>query len=429
MNGKRGKQNSKKPRTPPARNGVPAAANRRAARNAAPGDTAAIAAANAAASRSGSHTGTAVAATVYKPTPAEIARGLYTPDGKPVVSPQAQTIAQNASAARAAREHKAYGGAAQVKGKRPASPQAAGKRPAPSKKQRGKVPESRRRAKSQGKNNGRSVRPQPAKLSAQTAAERRRQIVERQNFTEEQLEFLRRRSGIKRYYIKKRRISAITLFFTRFITLVIVYVTLFAVSSGLFWLSLYHFDRDKGEDVVYQLGENDTDENYKVATLDYRDRMRGGQLYIDFTELAGYLEFITTGDTGELRFLTKYEGGEEVIFAVGTSSVTINGSMTRMPVPSYYEDGVLYVPLDFIQTYINGISVGTGEEDGRLIVYRKYTLNADDEKVYEDISFTVKPQTPSEHIDENSLPIEIKIATEPNHTGDEATGQTDDQAG
>lgn len=259
----------------------------------------------------------------------------------------------------------------------------------------------------------RKKKSQPGKLRAQTAAQRRREINERRGLTPEQAEFLRRRSEIKRYYIKKRRISAITLFFARFTAFVIVYLVLFVVSSGLFVLSLTAAGPSPGEDVVYQLGESKSDDVYKVETLKYRDWVRDGQLYLNFTEIADYLGFVTTGDMSKLRYLTKYSGGEDVVFAVGSGSVTVNGSMTRMPVPSYYENGSLYVPLDFIKTYIRGIYVGINEENGRLVLYRLYTLNAKDEKVYEDITFTLKPQVPSEHIDENSLPVDIKLATEP----------------
>ncbi len=259
----------------------------------------------------------------------------------------------------------------------------------------------------------RKKKSQPGKLRAQTAAQRRKDINERRGLTPEQAEFLRRRSEIKRYYIKKRRISAITLFFSRFTALVMVYLVLFVVSSGLFVLSLTAAGPSPGEDVVYQLGESKSDDVYKVETLKYRDWVRDGQLYLNFTEIADYLGFVTTGDTSELRYLTRYSGGEDVVFSVGSGSVTVNGSMTRMPVPSYYENGTLYVPLDFIKTYIRGISVGINEENGRLVLYRLYTLNAKDEKVYEDITFTLKPQVPSEHIDENSLPVDIKLATEP----------------
>jgi hypothetical protein len=270
---------------------------------------------------------------------------------------------------------------------------------------------------------------QPGKLRAQTAAQRRRDINERRGITPEQAAFLRRRSEIKRYYIKKRRISAITLFFARFTALVIVYLVLFVVTSGLFVFSLNAAGPSPGEDVTYQLGEKKGDDGYKVETLKYRDRVRDGQLYLNFTEVAEYLGFVTTGDMSELRYLTKYSGGEEVLFAVGTSSVTVNGSMTRMPVPAYYEGGTLYVPLDFIKTYIKGISVGINEENGRLVLYRLYTLNSKGEKIYEDITFTLKPQVPSEHIDENSLPVDIKLATEPKNVKPPESGSVDGLTG
>lgn len=307
---------------------------------------------------------------------------------------------------------------AQPSGKRPPQTQTPGKRP-PQQNKSGKSAQQAKRA-GQSQNTAqdrrRAAKSDPGKLHAQTAAERRRHIAERQGFTPEQMEFLRRRSAIKRYYIKKNRISAITLFFTRFMSLVIIYVILFTVSSGLFWLGLNSYNHSKGEDVEYQIGENKDDADYKLQTLSYRDRVRGGQLYLNFTELAQYFGFITTGDTGELRYLTKYTDGEEVVFKVGTGTVTINGSVTRMPSSSYYEDGTLYVPLDFVQTYINGISASTDEDSGRLIIYREYTENAKGEKIYNDITFTLKPPVPSEHIDENSLPADIKLATEPTKT-------------
>lgn len=253
----------------------------------------------------------------------------------------------------------------------------------------------------------------PGKLSPETAAQRRRDIRARRGVTPEQAEFMRRRREIKKYYVKKRRISAITLFLTRFTLLVIIYVVFFAISSGLFALSLVVTWPEKGEDVVYQLGENKKDTMYKVETLEYGGRVRDGQIYLNFSDIADYLDFVTTGDLTQLRYLTKYTDGEEVVFDVGATSVTVNGNMTRMPAPSYYEGGALYVPLDFIKTYIRGISVGINEDNGRLVLYREYTLSTKNEKVYGDITFTLKQQKPTEHIDENGLPADIKLATEP----------------
>ena len=224
---------------------------------------------------------------------------------------------------------------------------------------------------------------------------------------------MHRRREIKKYYVKKRRISAITMFLTRFTLLVIIYVVFFAISSGLFALSLVVTWPEKGEDVVYQLGENKKDTLYKVETLEYGGRVRDGQIYLNFSDIADYLDFVTTGDLTQLRYLTKYTDGEEVVFDVGATSVTVNGNMTRMPAPSYYEGGALYVPLDFIKTYIRGISVGINEDNGRLVLYREYTLSTKNEKVYGDITFTLKQQKPTEHIDENGLPADIKLATEP----------------
>ena len=261
-------------------------------------------------------------------------------------------------------------------------------------------------------------------LHIQNTAERRKNITQRRGKTPEQLEYIRRRSGIQRFYIKQRRISAIMLFFTRLLTLVVVYVLIFAVSSGLFVLGLRAPNRKAGEDVVYQLGDNKKDAIYKVETLPYRSRVRSGQLYLNFSELADYFGFVTTGDVNTLRFLTKYKGGEEVIFEVGTGSVTVNGSMMRMYVPSYSEGDALYVPLDFIKTYIKGISVGINEKNGRLVLYREYTLDTKGEKVFDDITFTLKPQNPTEHIDENTLPADIKIATEPGKKPESGTPDT-----
>jgi len=291
----------------------------------------------------------------------------------------------------------------------PVSPVPTGSRAAPPKAQARVAVSAKKKAAGRKAGAKKAAR----KLRPETAAQRRKDINSRRGVTPEQLEFMRRRREIKRYYVKKRRISAITLLLTRFTALVIIYVVLFALSSGLFALSLVVARPPHGEDVVYQLGENKYDTTYKVETLKYGERIKDGQVYLNFTEIAEYLDFITIGDLSRLRYLTNYSGGEEVVFEVGTTAVTVNGNMTRMPAPSYYESGALYVPLDFVETYIRGISVGVNEKNGRLVLYREYTLNTKNEKIYSDITFTLKPQTPIEHIDENTLPVDIKLATEP----------------
>ncbi len=267
----------------------------------------------------------------------------------------------------------------------PVSPVPTGSRAAPPKAQARVAVSAKKKAAGRKAGAKKAAR----KLRPETAAQRRKDINSRRGVTPEQLEFMRRRREIKRYYVKKRRISAITLLLTRFTALVIIYVVLFALSSGLFALSLVVARPPHGEDVVYQLGENKYDTTYKVETLKY---------------------------------------GEEVVFEVGTTAVTVNGNMTRMPAPSYYESGALYVPLDFVETYIRGISVGVNEKNGRLVLYREYTLNTKNEKIYSDITFTLKPQTPIEHIDENTLPVDIKLATEPSRRPQQPdTGSAQDE--
>lgn len=200
---------------------------------------------------------------------------------------------------------------------------------------------------------------------------------------------------------------------------------MFVLTSGLFVLSLVSSGPPRGEDVKYQLGENKNDIVYKTDTLEYGDRVRDGQVYLNFTEIAEYLDFITSGEPSRLRYLTKYTDGEEIVFDVGTTSVTVNGNMIRMPAASYYKGGVLYVPLDFIKTYVRGISVGTNEKNGTIVLYRLYTLSPKNEKIYEDITFSLKTQLPTEHIDENSLPADIKLATEPSRLPQPPEGNWD----
>ena len=90
---------------------------------------------------------------------------------------------------------------------------------------------------------------------------------------------------------------------------------------------------------------------YKMGTF-YDDET----IYVNFTRLLDYCGFYESGDRKELRYILPSDGS---YFSVqdGSTQVDMNGNVIHMDAPAIVSGGQLYLPLKFIDDYIEGISI------------------------------------------------------------------------
>ncbi len=100
------------------------------------------------------------------------------------------------------------------------------------------------------------------------------------------------------------------------------------------------------------------DEKVKIA----EDKLtRNGVRYADFTKLSEYLSMTFTGGAGKYRFVAG-SLGEEASLSDGSDEATVNGQPFRMKGAALVEDGHLWVPFDFIENCVKGVSISENEE-------------------------------------------------------------------
>lgn len=252
-------------------------------------------------------------------------------------------------------------------------------------------------------------RPAQPRANRQSGAPRLSPIeIERRRAAALKREEARRRAAAREAAIRKkikeenkrRRIAAAKLFFYRFIVYLVVLAIMFSLFALVFFTGLKKTDKIKENDFVYYLADE------KKVKLPYSSVMRGGSMYVNFTRIAQKFGVTLTGSYDEMRFVLG-ESGEFVRFVPNDLIAEVNGGRIRLGAPPILEGENLYVPVAFIERYMDGISVKYDESAHSLTV-KRVSYGAED-KV---ISFYQKRAVPSAHIAESEDIGEIKDTNE-----------------
>lgn len=90
---------------------------------------------------------------------------------------------------------------------------------------------------------------------------------------------------------------------------------------------------------------------------------RQDSLYLDFSALSELCGFAVSGDANQRRYLLGGQEGDTLTVDLGTTSVNLSGQPVAMRAPSFLaDDGSLYLPCEFVDSYFNGITVEIDED-------------------------------------------------------------------
>lgn len=163
------------------------------------------------------------------------------------------------------------------------------------------------------------------------------------------------------------------------------------------------------EYTVYYGSENDykviSDDEVEITKRNFEnDTLKIGQIadnqtvYVNFSALAEYCGFYVSGDSNRLRFiLPAADSSEPSQFSATADSnrVDLNGTTVHLSAPAVMSQGQLYLPLEFVDFYIEGISVVNDLEDENVF----YLLCSSQAQFY----LTASPHVPNEPIDRSAL--------------------------
>lgn len=178
----------------------------------------------------------------------------------------------------------------------------------------------------------------------------------------------------------------------RFLLFLASFVILLLISVGVFFLNLHHHEKPGFS--YYNVKIGDVKKGTSVA---YKKMMRNGTLYVNLTPVLELCDIVTTGDTNELRFTTDVATDENILFRIGTREVECNGVPEHLDAPSILENGDVYVPYDFLATYVKGLSCSYDEKTHTVEIKRNTT---DDGQSYLPVTFLLKGNQPMQAVDE-----------------------------
>lgn len=169
--------------------------------------------------------------------------------------------------------------------------------------------------------------------------------------------------------------------------------------------------QDNGS-VTYVFG---TSENtgYAKVSLRYGSAFRDGMLMINMNRIAALCDLTMTGDLHQVRFYSRGEAGDEVIFYTDSHTAVINGTPVTLSGKSVMIGDSVYVPMDFFERFARGLELEWEEERSRLTVTRivvsTSVLKGDS---YAEVTFGLSKDPAESAITLDDLALELRMRIE-----------------
>ena len=222
-------------------------------------------------------------------------------------------------------------------------------------------------------------------------AEKMRRHDERFELTEEERAIRAQMKKEEREYHARQRARKAKIYFGRFLLFCGMFVVLLGISVGLFYLNLIQYETAARRNFNYKVGDS------SAVSVEYDKMMRGGDLYVNLMPIIEMCEMAVTGDTAELRYISR-NAEEHVQFIVGSTQVFINGVEERLTSAPYLDGEDLYVPADFFSSFVTGISVLYDQEKQTVKV--EQTVMEEEPDVIQELRFVIRPDAPLTGLDE-----------------------------
>lgn len=112
-----------------------------------------------------------------------------------------------------------------------------------------------------------------------------------------------------------------------------------------------------------------------MESLTYKEGQYGypDTIYVNFSEIAEYCGFYVSGGGDRLRYIIPASNGSEDSQFVASSDsnrIDLNGTVVHLSAPAVIDGSNLYMPIEFFERYVNGISVEQDEKDEDVYILR-----------------------------------------------------------
>lgn len=233
----------------------------------------------------------------------------------------------------------------------------------------------------------------PARAPQNTPAQSRskpQNVRKSMHMTSEQAAINRVSRRNEKHYARKRRRAAIGIFFKRALLFLVLFAVLGCLTALLFYFNLTYSVAEDSSRYTYVIGS-------EKSTLAYKNAVRDGRVYVSFTDVAMMCGLAVTGSDSDMKYVIKGDEAETIRFITDSRVVYVNGIETRLGADCYRIDDELYVPVDFVSAYFNGLNIKVDEGAHKVTVERVITnlnengkLPKGTEPEYEELSFLLK---------------------------------------
>ena len=147
-------------------------------------------------------------------------------------------------------------------------------------------------------------------------------------------------------------------------------------------------------------------------------------VYLCFNDLAEYVGMAETGTSSHMKFVltsgilpdsSEGSGKEEYIsFSINGTDVDINGQVIQLKIPNLISDENVWVSSDFVETYMNGLSIKYNQRKSTVSVAKIIDEELSDKAntVYLPVSFKLKASVTSDQLEEDPLFGEVIFNSE-----------------
>ena len=205
---------------------------------------------------------------------------------------------------------------------------------------------------------------QPAKRpqsTARTPAKQPARKVKRPLTPEQKAKLEARRRALEE--ARKRMLKRFGAVLLVFLT---CYMTISLVTATLLWVN---FNSVSDSDIYYvavyspkKNPESKTEKEKKLAECPASAANINGSLYISYTALSSLGEIGMVGDTSSLTVVFR-DSGDVACFTAFSTGITVNGIPASLSTPVVRTGDEYWFPIEFLQKYMNGITVTNGSDD------------------------------------------------------------------
>lgn len=139
------------------------------------------------------------------------------------------------------------------------------------------------------------------------------------------------------------------------------------IIGACFFISLHSANRPKTVE-RYKLSYGYVDAKKTEKYVYSKDIMRNGEMCVNFSDIAEFCRFTTVGDQKKVKFYFNNSDGDILEIIVGSNIAYVNENPVNMPTSAYMIGDTIYLPVQFILRYFEGVAITSDDEKKTISV-------------------------------------------------------------